>query len=379
MDEKCICNRVGSETKGNQVPGGAIPPGGRGRSDRAQGQASTTTSTTDGTMSAQAGMSASAGTETAGLSTRPARPRRRRRGPNRLSRRPPPAKAIRSARRVSMTSAVSAAASNRPILNGWDKEGAGSHREGRRFSRDRPGTYSSTSFSSRRSTGARPGPVRGPVLIMPPSPISAHMPCRLRARGRFSMRYSGRSAVRRRAEKIATSRQIHRIVPPMTGRDHFARTSPECASVRPRSDPTQARRARKRARSPSGAVALLFLLGEQHVEVGGAAYRVHRQQLFDLLGLRIEQLGTGRSIGDEALFGRRAALDHGRARRDADHHRTFGHIAEVTTALAPTRARSDRDRAENLRARSDDRAVHQRGVALARPPLSGLVPQRHAR
>jgi len=42
----------------------------------------------------------------------------RRRAPNRLSRRPPPAKAIRSARRVSMTSAVSAAASNRPILNG---------------------------------------------------------------------------------------------------------------------------------------------------------------------------------------------------------------------------------------------------------------------
>ena len=44
------------------------------------------------------------------------------------------------------------------------------------------------------------------TLRGPASPSSAHMPCRLRSAGRFSIRNSGRSALRRKAAKTAASR-----------------------------------------------------------------------------------------------------------------------------------------------------------------------------
>ena len=66
---------------------------------------------------------------------------------------------------------------------------------------------SPTSFISLRSTGASTLESSSPRLrIAPASETRAHMPCRLLSAGRFSMRYSGRSEARRKAEKIAASR-----------------------------------------------------------------------------------------------------------------------------------------------------------------------------
>jgi hypothetical protein len=62
-------------------------------------------------------------------------------------------------------------------------------------------------LSNLRSIGARTGPSSWPRFSTAPfSPISAHMPWRARSAGRFSMRISGRSAARRKAQKEAASR-----------------------------------------------------------------------------------------------------------------------------------------------------------------------------
>ena len=58
----------------------------------------------------------------------------------------------------------------------------------------------------RARIGARTGPSSLPRRSTAPcSPIRAHMPCRPCSEGRFSILYSGRSAVRRKAQKAALS------------------------------------------------------------------------------------------------------------------------------------------------------------------------------
>src|SRR4051794_32302252 len=112
--------------------------------------------------------------------------------------------------------------------------------------------------------------------------------------------------------------------------------------------------------SVSGGVTLILIfahvaLGEQGIKSLAQSLELAAQDL-DLLRRRIEYLVARRAIRHEFLLVGRC-LDQSRLGRDADHHRSLGHVARDHRVRADARALANDDRAEHLRARTDDHAV----------------------
>ncbi len=222
----------------------------------------------------------------------------------------------------------------------------------------------STSFISRRSTGAKPDPVHARASVRPAFADQRPHALPLRSAGRFSIR--NRDA---RPRGKRRRRSPHRVPYPSHSRasarqrtiGHRGRGYGSAPRGRnPTAPPPWERVRPPSARSRSSPCSASTASSRRRI-VSSSQRSI---SIFWVWGSNISE--TRRAIGDEALLRRRPALDDRGTSRIPTITAPSG-TSRVTTAFAADpRARTDDDRTQYLRAGSYDGAVHQGGCRL--PP-----------